>query len=182
MIQEASSDAERAEVQRFFSKHFDHIKPNAVPMSEVDHIYAPLILRVVDDETGELLGASLTCRAYKAVASVMSLQMTGRDPLGLSGLLDKHRELDLMAVRPDARGRGIGAQLIEEMAARLRLQGVRVLFGNATTDLDLDALERFYSRSGFFVVERGKPLPPLLGKDWTMPNVEPPAFYFWRRL
>jgi GNAT superfamily N-acetyltransferase len=147
-------------------------------MTRMDRMYAPLILRCRDDETGELLGASLTCRAQVAAISLMA----GGDPLGFGAVLDAHSELDLMAVRPDARGDGIGARLIEQMEQRLRARGVRVWFGNVTPNLNVEALTRFYARNGFNVCELGAPLPPLLGREWEPPNTAPPAFYFWRKL
>ncbi|MCZ2850004.1 GNAT family N-acetyltransferase [Modestobacter sp. VKM Ac-2978] len=182
MIEDVTADAERAAVQAFFSEHFDNIAPNAVPMADVDYLYAPLILRYVDQATGELLGAGLSNRAAVAVASATAQQMMGSDPLGYAKVLDAHSELDLLAVRRDVRGRGIGAQLIDDMAQRLRARGVRAWFGNVTPNLDVEGLSRFYARNGFRVGALDAPIPPLLGKDWTMPATEAAAFYFWRRL
>jgi GNAT superfamily N-acetyltransferase len=112
----------------------------------------------------------------------MAQRMAGEDPFGFAHVLDLHRELDLMVVHPNARGNGIGTQLIAEMANRLRAQGVRIWFGNVTPNLEVEALARFYAANGFRVGERGASLPPLLGKEWLMPGVDQPAFYFWRRL
>lgn len=55
-----------------------------------------------------------------------------------------------------------------------------MLFGNATRDLDLERLRQFYERQGFTVGAFGAPLPPLLGKSWTIPNAAQPGFYFYK--
>lgn len=91
-------------------------------------------------------------------------------------------ELDLMAVHPDHRGKGVGRQMIEFLEPLLTARGVRTWFGNATADLDIDALRRFYTGVGFQVLEKGQALPPFGGQDWTMPFTEEPAFYFWKQL
>lgn len=181
MITEAATDAERAEVQALFEQSFHDIDPAAVPMSKSDHLYAPLILRLTDEETGALAGAALTCRAQLVAALSMSrLRLPGMPDV--DKIKDKHSELDLMAVRPEYRGRGFGTALVEAMEQRLRARGVRVWFGNVTPDLDAGALRRFYARRGFDVGAPGQMLPPLLGTEWYPKGAPPTAFYFWRTL
>jgi GNAT superfamily N-acetyltransferase len=181
VITEAVTDAERRAVQELFETCFDGIAPTAVPMTKDDSSYAPVVAQYHDNE-GKLIGAALTCRAQLAVTTVTAAAM-GLPETGYRSVLDKHSELDLMAVVPEERGKGIGGQLVEHLEARLRERGVRVWFGNATADLEVDRLRDFYKGQGFTVLADGQPLPPLLGKDrWSMPMAEQPAFYFYKRL
>ncbi|MEJ3741842.1 GNAT family N-acetyltransferase [Actinomycetes bacterium KLBMP 9797] len=182
MITEATADDERREVQVLFESVFGDIDAHAVPPTRSDHLYAPLVLRYHDPDTGTLAGALLACRAQIAVSAQM---IGGRLPGGpdYRGVLDKHRELDLMAVTPPFRSRGIGSALLTTARELLAARGVRVWFGNATEDLNVERLRHFYTTHGFTVLHPGQSLPPLLGRQWTMPNVHPkPAFYFYGRL
>jgi GNAT superfamily N-acetyltransferase len=61
-----------------------------------------------------------------------------------------------MAVDTEYQGRGIGRILLEEAVARLRAQGVEVLWGNAR-----DAALPFYRRFGMEVVGDGFVVPEL---------------------
>lgn len=181
MITEAATDEERRAVQELFGTCFLDISPTAVPMTSEDGTYAPIVAQYIDGQ-GRLIGAALTCRAQLAATSVTAAAM-GLPDTGYRSVLDKHSELDLMAVLPDARGNGIGGQMVKYLEARLRERGVRVWFGNATADLEVDRLREFYARQGFTVLPDGQPLPPLLGKDrWSMPTLERPAFYFYKNL
>lgn len=188
MITEAGTDAERKNVAELFLRVFDDIDPAAVPMTSADSIYAPLIVQCLDPDDGRLLGAALTCRAQIAAPSVMlagSSVLTARVPAeqNFTAVLDKHSELDLMAVAPDARGAGIGGGLLAHLENALRKRGVRVWFGHVTTDLQTSALRRFYVRHGFTVLEDGQPLPDLLGKRWQMGGPDPSvAFSFYKPL
>lgn len=181
MISEATTDAERRAVQELFQACFVDISPSAVPMTSADHLYAPIVAQYVDD-AGRLVGAALTCRAQVAVTTATAAAM-GLPDTGYRSVLDKHSELDLMAVLPDARGQGIGGRLVAYLEDRLRDRGVRVWFGNATADLEVARLREFYARHGFTVLPDGQPLPPLLGKArWSMPTAERPTFYFYKNL
>jgi len=82
----------------------------------------------------------------------------------------------------DAADALFGSQLLNYLEDQLRQRGVRVWFGNATPDLDVDRLRMFYERHGFRVLPDGAPLPPLLGKEWVMPGTAQPTFYLWKRL
>ena len=155
------------------------IVPTAVPMSQFDGMYTPVIVRAVDDD-GRLIGAALSCRAQvAAMASMMPGQtLPGSDDFG--PVMDSHSELDLLAVAPDAQGQGVGSALLSAVEARLRERGVRCWFGNVTEDSDAERLRRFYERQGFNVGLPGQPLPPLLGRTWVLPRTPPAAFFFWR--
>lgn len=170
-------------MQALFESVFSDIDEFAVPPTSSDHMYAPLVLRYHDPDTSALAGAALACRAQVAATAMLA---GGRLPgnRDYRTVLDKHRELDLMCVAPAFRDRGIGGALLTAMREELAAQGVRVWFGNAIDGYDLDGLRRFYTRHGFTVLADGEPLPPLLGKDWTMPTVVAPAprFYFYQRL
>ncbi|MER7379841.1 GNAT family N-acetyltransferase [Streptomyces lanatus] len=105
-ISEANTDAQRAEVQELFSRTIRGIAPNAIPAVKDDHLYAPLVLHHHDIETGQLAGAALTCRSQVAVGMTMM-----RRP-EYAPVMHRHSELDLMAVAPAFRGRGIGSALV----------------------------------------------------------------------
>ncbi len=175
-ISEANTDAQRAEVQELFSRTFRGIAPNAIPAVKDDHLYAPLVLHYHDIETGQLAGAALTCRSQVAVGMTMM-----RRP-EYAPVMDRHSELDLMAVAPAFRGRGVGSALVSAMEDRLRERGVRIWFGNATRDLETARLREFYTRHGFTVLPDSQPLPDLLGRSWVLPTAEQPAFHFYKQI
>ncbi|MFJ8852040.1 GNAT family N-acetyltransferase [Streptomyces sp. NPDC102437] len=175
-ISEATTDAQRAEVQALFDGTFHDIAPNAIPKVEHDYLYAPLVLRYHDPETGRLAGAALTCRAQVAISMTMM-----RRP-EYAPVMDRHSELDLMAVAQTFRGRGIGGALVRAMEERLRERGVRIWFGNATRDLETTRLREFYTRHGFTVLPADQPLPDLLGRSWVLPTAEQPAFFFYKQI
>lgn len=181
VIEDVLEDRDRAQVQEFLQGLIPGIAHNAVPMTASDRMYAPVIVRAVD-KSGDLVGAALSCRAQ---AAAMASAMPGKALPGLGefgSVMDVHSELDLLAVAPDARGKGIGSELMSAVEERLRERGVKWWFGNVTSGLDADRLRRFYSRHGFDVGPPGQPLPPLLGREWVMPGTPPAAFFFWRRL
>jgi GNAT superfamily N-acetyltransferase len=181
VIEDVHEDADRAQVQQFLQSIIPGIAPNAVPMSASDGMYSPVIMRAVDDD-GHLVGAALSCRAQVAA---MASALRGRTlpRLGDFGpVLDAHSELDLLAVAPEVRCQGIGSSLLSAVEGRLRERGVHCWFGNVTPAMDVNRLRSFYSRHGFEVGLPGRPLPPLLGREWVMPGTPPAAFFFWRRL
>ena len=148
-------------------------------MTRADHIYAPVVVQCTNDLTGELLGAALTCRAMKVTTG---MQLPGGDAFGLNDVADAHSELDLMAVRSDRRGTGIGTRLLTHAGQLLRERDVQVWFGNITADLDVDRAAAFYRRCGFTIGRQGARLPRLLDRDWVVPGAEVPEVYFWRYL
>jgi GNAT superfamily N-acetyltransferase len=174
----ADSDAERQEVLDFFLETFDNIPNDAVPMTAFDHMYEPLVLQVRDDE-GVLAAGALTCRPE--VAANSSLLPVSMRPAGMARVVHLVSQLDLIAVRPDRQGGGLGASMIEFMEADLVARGVRAWFGQTTPDLDVDRLRPFYSRMGFAVLSKGEELPPLLGQHWVPQGTKPAGFYFWKR-
>lgn len=180
MITEAVTDAERRQVQDLFAARFSGIPGTAVPATGVDDMYAPIVARYVDPDSGQLVGAALTCRCEAATVGIAQARTGRSNPF--ASVLDRHSELDLLAVAPQYRGRGIGARLVGYLQERLAERGVRVWFGTVTGDLDVAALRAFYVRLGFTVGEPGAQLPPLLGKDWAMPGRERPAFTFYKTL
>ncbi|MEV6258395.1 GNAT family N-acetyltransferase [Nocardia sp. NPDC051911] len=182
MIHEANTDEERQEVLDFFLETFD-IAPNAVPMTNVDDLYAPIVLQYRDG-AGQLQGGALTCRAQVAVGSVVAKKYGAPFPHqdDYINVLDRHSELDLIKVAPDARGQGIGSQMLAYLEKQLRSRGVRVWFGNVTQDLDIERLRGFYTSHQFTVLDPGQPLPPFFGRRWVPPNTMPPAFFFYKKL
>lgn len=173
----ATSDDEIQAVRTLFEATFKGIAPDAVPYTAQGlSTYDVMVVQALD-ANGVLQGAAMTNRAQIAVQSVMM-----GDPFGYASVIDKHRELDLVAVRPDARGSGIGTRLLEFSEDRLSTAGIDVLSGNATSDLDIAKLRLFYERHGYVVHPTGDPLPNLLGKAWTHPMAPPAAFYFHKVL
>jgi GNAT superfamily N-acetyltransferase len=148
VIEDVHDDADRAQVQELLQGLIPGIAHNAVPMSASDFMFAPVIVRAVDDD-GRLVGAALSCRAQVA-ATASALPGRAVPGLGDFGpVMEVHSELDLLAVAPDARGQGVGSALLSAVEARLRERGVRWWFGNVTHGLDIERLRRFYSRHGF---------------------------------
>lgn len=176
-IHYAVTDDERREVRDFLAEHIPGIAPNAVPRLEMDGAYAPLI-PVVRGAEGEICGAALTCRSQLAAGARLMPALAAQ----YASVMDKHSELDLIAVAEDERGRGLGTALMSELEARLVERGVRVWFGNVTHDNDVGRLRGFYVNRGFTVLDEGQPLPPLLGKNWVPPGVAQPAFFFYKRV
>ena len=173
----ATSDEELQAVRALFQATFSDIAPDAVPYTAEGHsTYDVMVVQALDAD-GLLQGAVMTNRAQIAVQSMMI-----GDPLGYASVIDKHRELDLLAVRPDARGSGIGTKLLEFVEDRLAAAGIDVLFGNATSDLDISKLRLFYDQHGYTVHPSGDPLPKLLGKPWTHPMAPRAAFCFHKML
>lgn len=174
----ASTSAELGAAQALFEEAIPGIAPDAVPRTSWGQKNYDVTVAQFRGDDGELFGAALTCRAQAAVTSVLM-----GDPLGFRSVLDQHSELDLIAVRPNSRSKGVGSALIEFLEERLVAAGVRVWFGNVTPGLDVDRLASFYGGLGFTVGEPGARLPRLLGKDWAPPLLaEKPAFYFYKTL
>ncbi|WP_410666042.1 GNAT family N-acetyltransferase [Amycolatopsis sp. lyj-84] len=188
MIKHADSDAERADVLALFHRVFDDIAPAAVPMTDADAMYAPLVVQYRSSDSGRLLGAALSCRTQLAAGTSMLRPMPSSkvllpDDRDYRTVLDKHSELDLMADEPEMRGQGIGGAMLNHMETVLRERGARVWFGNVTTDLDTVALRQFYTSHGFNVLEDGHPLPNLPGKNWLPFGMDPGvAFYFYKAI
>lgn len=176
-IQYVSTDAERLEVRDFLAEHIPGIADTAVPAKTMDIAYNPLV-PVVRDESGQIVAAALTCRAQLAAGAAL----TGMGQKMFGTALDRHSELDLIAVAEDARGNGLGTRMVNDMEAELVRRGVRVWFGNVTEGSDITRLRTYYSRLGFKVLADGQPLPPLLGKQWVPPFAEPPVFFFYKLL
>jgi GNAT superfamily N-acetyltransferase len=174
----AESDEERRDVLNLFLDVFEDIAPTAVPMRDVDHMYEPLIAQVRDDK-GELIAGALTCRPQ--IAAGLSMLPEALRPKELARAAERVSELDLMAVRPDRRGEGLGQALVSYLEPLLVARGVRAWFGNVTPELEIARLRRFYDRAGFQVLANGQPLPPFGGQQWSPPGAQSPAFYFWKR-
>ena len=136
------------------------------------------------DAEGRLVAAALTCRSQRAATAVtMSTMMGVQDPLGVLDVLDRHSELDLIAVREPYRGDGLGSLLVQFLEDHLTQAGVHAWFGNVVDGLDATRLREFYGRHGFEVLPDGQPLPMLLGRDWATPvPTEQPTFVFYKML
>jgi len=183
-ITTADTDDERIAVRDFLAEYIDDIAPNAVPKLQDDDLFKPLV-PWVRNESGDIVAAALTCRSQVAAGAAALERRGGPIPTAAGRylpVLDKHNELDLLAVRPDHRGEGLGSRLLTWMENHLQSNGVRVWFGNVTPSLAVPELRRFYARHGFTTTNPTDGLPPLLGRIWVMPNAESPAFYFYKAL
>lgn len=177
----AMSNGEREEIIDLFARTFQDLLPDAVPSVELEHVFRPLVAQIRDDN-GRLLAAAMTARAYRAAIPLLmpGVPMPGPD---MTSVLDAHSELDLIAVDPAMRTQGMGSALIRFLQPVLVARGVRAWFGHAPDYLDVERLRRFYTRNGFKVLPLGQPLPPLLGKTWEVPGVQPsPGFHFYKNL
>ncbi|MFG2056188.1 GNAT family N-acetyltransferase [Micromonospora sp. NPDC048930] len=188
-ITEATTADERRQVQRLFEEIIGDIDAGAVPA--ITNAYFPAVVaQYHDPDTGVLVGAALATRSQlagrAAEFAALGIPLVPEMRRAMApGVLDRHRELDLLAVRAEFRGRGIGSQLLAHIEGRLRADGVRVLFGNVVHGLDAEALRRFYRRHGYRVLDDGRDLPPLLGVAWMPPTSEwpeAPRFYFYKML
>ena len=180
----ADTDEDRLIARDFLAQYIDDIAPDALPNLGDDDLYRPLVPWIRDD-SGGVIAAALTCRnRYAAGAAAILRRGDPMPPQAVKFLpvLDKHSELDLLAVRPDRRGQGLGASLVRWMAQRLHERGVRVWFGNVTSSLQVAELRRFYTSHGFTTTGPNEDLPPLLGRVWMPPNAVPPAFFFYKAL
>ena len=183
MITQAESDDDRREVLEHFLSTFDDIDSQAVPLSCYDDLYDPVVAVYRANADGPILGAALTCRSQVAVGSVVAQRRGLALPASsdFTSVLGKHSELDLISVLPCARNRGIGSQLMSYLEQQLQSRGVRIWFGHVTSDLD-NRLRSFYTTHGFNVTDAGQPLPPLLGRNWMLPTIEPALFSFYKRI
>lgn len=179
-ITHAVTDEERQEVHALFDRTFKDIAPDGVPMANRNAMYAPII-PTIRNGSGDLIAAAMSCRAQVAAAWTMLRPGVTRGHNDYGAVLERHSELDLIAVEPSARGTGLGSQLVVHIEQILAQRGVRVWFGCATKDLEVPRLEEFYTRLGFKIVPGSQPLPEFLGKRWTLPLAEQPAFYFYKR-
>jgi GNAT superfamily N-acetyltransferase len=90
--------------------------------------------RIVAERTGDIVGSVL-------------LFPPATNAYATPGLTVDCPEVRLLAVRPDARGQGVGAALMDECARRARGAGARAL-GLHTTDM-MRAAVRMYERMGY---------------------------------
>ena len=176
-VEYATTDLERLQIRDFLAEHLPDIAETAVPVTAMDAAYAPLV-PVIRGEDDEILAAALTCRAQVAAGAAMVPRLA----TAFGRALDRHSELDLLAVAVHARGQGLGTELVNDMEGHLIQRGVKVWFGNVVGDGHVDRLREFYSRLGFTVLDDGQPLPPFFGRNWIPPGVEMPAFFFYKTL
>lgn len=98
---------------------------------------------------------------------VESMETWGvRDKQGIAGFLTVHRhnpasaEIQVMAVRPDRRGCGIGRTLVEWVESRLRADGVALFhvktLGPSRPDTNYEQTRAFYERMGFVPLEENR--------------------------
>lgn len=170
----------RLVLRALFAEFIPDIAETAVPVPNDDHHYAPVVLQALD-AADRPVGGVLACRPQIAVAAHMARAMPNSPTAVYTGLLDRVVFLDMIAVRPEHRNKGIASSMLAEVEERLRVRGATVLFGKVT-DGDAKALSAFYRGAGFTVLTDGQALPPFLGLEWTMPNEPAPRFWFYKKL
>lgn len=183
MITEAETAAERAEVQTFLAAHLD-IEATAVPHIEWDELWRPTIA-YIRGPAGQVVAAAQAVRSQIAfqIATVMATGMPLPAPQAeFARVMDRHRELELLAVDPSHRGQGLARDLVQHLENRLHAEQVRFLTGCVTRDLEVEPLREFYRSAGFTVLADGEPLPQLMGQNWIAPATAKPAFYFYKRI
>lgn len=175
-ISDATTVEDREELATFLLKSFHDIADAPVPMPEWDFAYRPIAL--LARKGPEVIGGLLSCYSYMAATALR--MKPGHSPLSdrFRRLAPIHAELDLVAVSPEARGMGLGTQLIREAENQLADLGVRYWFGCVTTHVDVDALRNYYASLGFTVMDPGQRLPPFKGVEWVGPNHPETAFWF----
>lgn len=178
-IKSADSDVERRALHELLSRYIPGIAPTAVPTLADDIYYRPVALGAHLE--GNLIGGLLMCRPQVS-AGVATSVIHGGPSLGYGELLDAVFHLDMMAVEADVRREGIGSLLLSTGEDRLRAIGAKILYGSIATSDDEGSLIAFYRARGFRVLDRLQPLPPFLGRQWTLPIEATPEFWFWKRL
>lgn len=170
---------ERQEAQALFEATVKDIAPTAVPAPEHDGMFRTLLAQV-RDEDGRLVAAAMSCEPMlTASLGMLAPEML---PAGLKKAVGQTSELDLIAVLPEHRCKGLGSRMIEFLEPLLIERGVRTWFGHSTDYLDIEALRRFYARHGFNIVPAGELLPPFHGQKWEAPLAKNAPLSFWKRL
>lgn len=180
IVTRVTSDSEREEVQQFLGTHLD-ISASAIPRADMDSTYDPVIV-ATRGRDGTLAGAALANRPQMVVAAITAAAMGLGETFGHADSGSIVLNFDLLAVRPDERGNGLGRQLVNEIEAGSRLRGAKIIFGNVVDEATAPATRKFYASLGYRVLERGEGLPPFLGRSWVMPQEPDPLFWFWKRL
>ncbi|MGI5836603.1 MAG: GNAT family N-acetyltransferase [Chloroflexota bacterium] len=113
--------------------------------------------RIVAELSGAIVGSVLLCPAGTPIRTI-----DGRT------LIRERPEVRLLAVAPEARGRGIGAALVEECVRRARLAGAKELTLH-TSDM-MQAAVRLYERLGFVRAPEldFSPAPGVLVKGYSL--------------
>jgi len=181
-----SDDEERIQVRDFLEEHIHELPADAVPASCVDYMYNPRILAARDKSSNDIVGAALSCHPHTLAASIMMTHNEAMPQMpnlkGLERFTEKVSELDLMAVSPSHRRKGLGTQLVNALEYRLKSDGCKVWYGCSTDDLAVDELLKFYTKAGFRIATSTQGLPPLLGVQWDIATFEKATFHFYKRL
>lgn len=117
------------------------LKPAAAAMS------LPL---VAQDRDGQVIGALLAVPSGTVISTVS--QLPGHEQHALLSML-KYAKIKAVAVREDARGRGIGAALLKRCVQVYWQLDYMLLFGEFETPRELAP---YYTRQGFTVLRPGQ--------------------------
>ncbi|MFE9647467.1 GNAT family N-acetyltransferase [Streptomyces sp. NPDC006365] len=105
---------------------------------------------VAQDRDGHVVGALLGVPSGTVISTVT--QLPGHDQHALLSML-KYAKIKAVAVREDARGRGIGAALLKRCVQVYWQLDFMLLFGGFETPRDLGP---YYTRQGFTVLRPGQ--------------------------
>lgn len=179
-ITHARTPEVRSELHEFFERYVHEIAADGVPMPDADWMFGTVALTVRDGD--ELIAGLMSCRSECAARALNAKK--GVDPRldKMQRLAPLHSELDLLAVVPKHRSRGIAARLVTEAEAVLLGQGVRFWFGCVTEDLEVARLREFYKSQGFRILPDGHRPPPFKGVEWVLPGATDAAFWFYKQL
>lgn len=127
-------------------------------------VIADLVAALLDDPSAEPRLSLLAEHAGEALGHILFTRATlSPDPGGLKAQL-----LSPLAVRPDAQGTGVGGVLIRDGLARLRQDGVDLVF--------VLGHPGYYPRHGFRpcrVVAAPYPIPPQHAEAWMVRELSP---------
>lgn len=175
----AETDESRQEAQAFFEEAFPGDSRIAVPSMVMDLMYRTVLV-TARDEDGRLVGAAMSVEPH--LTSGLGVLPPESRPAELIRVAGKVSELDRIAVLPEFRGQGIGAQMIAFLEPLLAERGVQTWFGSGNEREDVVPLRRFFEGAEFTVLTDGKKLPPFHGLTWYPATLKNPPLWFWKSL
>lgn len=157
---------ELEKVYKFFGKYIIEIKEqgqNSFALVCQEPLAKTLILQVKGSPNyikGAILGGMSGIVLLSAVR-----KKAGRKDYSSEHLLygDKVRELNLLAVEPTSRNRGLATSLITQAEAIYRRKGVEYLYGGINDPDNQESLATFYEKQGYTVSQT---LPQMFDLDW----------------
>ncbi|WP_213816118.1 GNAT family N-acetyltransferase [Glaciihabitans sp. dw_435] len=180
IITVAATEKERAAVRAFLTGQFGAEASRVIPSLDDDKFFASTVLQAATP-TGKIIGTIVTRRSPMAVAYYTSVGQ-GLEPVDYELELERVSYLDIMAVAPGERRRGVGTALIAALEERLRAAGVKIWFGGIGNTPESVPVADYFQNRGFQVLAPGNLLPSFLGRRWTLPHSPQPRVWFYKQL